>query len=90
MALANKTARGGGLRIGGPASLAQTPILIVTGDHDPRHPRAMDQATARYLGAEFIWLPDEGSSGNGHMPMIEDNSDEIADRLLAWLLAQGL
>lgn len=81
---------GRGLRIDDPASLAQTQILIVTGDHDPRHPRAMDEGTARYLGAEFIWLPDEGISSNGHMPMIEDNSDAIADRLLAWLHSRDL
>ena len=81
---------GRGLRIDDPAALGGTPILIVTGDHDPRHPRAMDEATARYLGAEFLWLPDEGISGNGHMPMIEDNSDAIADRLLLWLAGREL
>ncbi|MGO4670039.1 alpha/beta fold hydrolase [Bosea sp. 2RAB26] len=81
---------GRGLQIADPAALARTPILIVTGDHDPRHPRAIDEATARYLGAEFLWLPDEGISGNGHMPMIEDNSDAIADRLLLWLAGREL
>lgn len=81
---------GRGLRISDPVSLAQTPILIMTGDHDPRHPRAMDEATARYVGAQFLWLPDEGIEGNGHMPMIEDNSDAIADRLLSWLGERGL
>lgn len=50
----------------------------------------MDEATAHYLGAEFLWLPDEGIEGNGHMPMIEDNSDAIADRLLRWLDEHGL
>lgn len=81
---------GRGLRIGDTAAVKKTPIVIVTGDHDPRHPRTMDEATARYLGAEFVWLPDEGVSGNGHMPMIEDNSDAIADRLLRWLGGRGL
>lgn len=81
---------GRGLHIGDTAVLKATPILIMTGDHDPRHPRAMDEATARYLGAQFLWLPDEGISGNGHMPMIEDNSDVIADRLLRWLGERGL
>ncbi len=78
------------MHIGDTAVLKATPILIMTGDHDPRHPRAMDEATARYLGAQFLWLPDEGISGNGHMPMIEDNSDVIADRLLRWLGERGL
>lgn len=81
---------GRGLRIDDPASLAKLPILIMTGDHDPRHPRAMDEATARYIGAEFVWLPDRGITGNGHMPMIEDNSDEIAALLQEWLAGKGL
>ncbi len=81
---------GRGLRIGDPGSLASIPILIVTGDHDPRHSRAIDEATARYVGAEFVWLPDRGITGNGHMPMIEDNNNEIAELLLAWLRSKGL
>ncbi|MDX3806392.1 alpha/beta fold hydrolase [Bosea thiooxidans] len=81
---------GRGLRIANPEALKDTPILIMTGDHDPRHPRAMDKATAQHLGAQFLWLPDEGISGNGHMPMIEDNSDLIADRLLRWLGERSL
>jgi pimeloyl-ACP methyl ester carboxylesterase len=76
---------GRGLKINDPALLAKIPILVVTGDHDPRHPRIIDEATARYVGAEFVWLPDRGIVGNGHMPMIEDNSDEIAALLLSWL-----
>jgi pimeloyl-ACP methyl ester carboxylesterase len=81
---------GRGLSINDPSSLASVPILIVTGDHDPRHPRAVDEATARYLGAEFVWLPDRGITGNGHMPMIEDNSIEVAELLLEWLRSKGL
>ena len=80
---------GRGLAIRDPANLTM-PKLIVTGDFDPRHPREVDQATARYLGAEFVWLPDRGIHGNGHMMMIEDNSDEIAGLLLAWLRDNGL
>lgn len=81
---------GKGLHIADPANLAALPILIVTGDSDPRHPRAVDEATARYLGAEFAWLPERGIAGNGHMPMCEDNSDEIAALIVAWLEAKGL
>jgi pimeloyl-ACP methyl ester carboxylesterase len=81
---------GRGLRIVDPASLRPHPILIVTGDNDPRHSRAMDGATAEYLGAEFVWLPDRGITGNGHMLMIEDNSDDIAAMTIAWLAAKGL
>lgn len=81
---------GKGLRIADPANLAKMPILIVTGDSDPRHPRAVDEATARFLGAEFVYLPEHGIAGNGHMPMCEDNSDEIAALIVAWLEARGL
>jgi pimeloyl-ACP methyl ester carboxylesterase len=80
---------GQGLAIRDPANLAM-PKLIVTGDLDLRHPRAVDEATAQYIGAEFIWLPDRSIHGNGHMTMIEDNSDEIAGLLLDWLHDKGL
>src|SRR5262249_35849959 len=63
---------GRGLKIRNPESLAGHRVLIITGDHDPRHPRVVDEATAVYLGAEFVWLPDRGIRGNGHMMMIED------------------
>ncbi|UWU75283.1 alpha/beta fold hydrolase [Bradyrhizobium huanghuaihaiense] len=76
---------GRGLRIGDPKRLRSTPIMIVTGDRDPRHPREADAATAGYLGAEFVWLPDRGIEGNGHMMMIENNSDDLAAMILAWL-----
>ncbi len=80
---------GRGLRIRDPQSLRRQRILIVTGDHDPRHPRRTDESTAAYLGAEFLWLPDRSISGNGHMMMIEDNSDDLAAIVLAWLDANG-
>jgi hypothetical protein len=70
---------GRGLTIRDPKSLERHRILIVTGDHDPRHPRAVDEATAAYLGADFMWLPDRGFHGNGHMMMIEDNSDDLGN-----------
>ena len=34
--------------------------------------------------------PERGIAGNGHMPMCEDNSDEIAALIVAWLEAKGL
>lgn len=80
---------GRGIRIADPANLRQVPILIVTGDRDPRHPRDVDEATARYFGAEFCWLPSRGIIGNGHMMMIEDNSHELAAMILAWLEANN-
>jgi len=81
---------GVGLRVASPAAVGQRPILIVTGEQDQRHPKSVDGALAAYLGAEFLWLPDVGIHGNGHMLMIEDNSHEIAALLLQWLQNKGL
>ncbi|MBR0714535.1 alpha/beta fold hydrolase [Bradyrhizobium liaoningense] len=80
---------GRGLRVDDPRNLHAHDILIVTGEHDPRHPREVDAATAACFGAEFVWLPDRGINGNGHMMMIEDNSDDLATLILAWLDAAG-
>jgi pimeloyl-ACP methyl ester carboxylesterase len=80
---------GRGLKINDPKNLSGHRIAIVTGDHDPRHPRSVDEATATYLGAEFVWLPDRGIRGNGHMMMIEDNSDALAAMILDWLDANN-
>ena len=80
---------GRGLKIGDPERLRTKNILVMTGDHDLRHPRAVDEATADYVGAEFVWLPDRGITGNGHMMMIEDNSDALAAMILSWLESKG-
>lgn len=66
------------------------PILVVTGSHDLDHPRALDERTAAWLNehgaaAEFIYLPDLGINGNGHMMMMEDNSDALADLAIDWI-----
>ena len=76
---------GSGLAITSPESVNDRPILILTGETDPRHPRKVDEATARYLGADFVWLPDKSLFGNGHMLMIEENNEEIAAIILEWL-----
>ena len=80
---------GRGLKIEDPRNLSACRILIVTGEDDPRHPPAVDKATADYLGAEFVWLPDRGITGNGHMLMIEDNSEIIASLIIDWLDRNG-
>lgn len=80
---------GRGLRIEDPANIEAIPSLVLTGDHDPRHPLEVDKATADYVGADFIWLPNLGISGNGHMPMIEDNSAEVAAVIIGWLDKHG-
>jgi pimeloyl-ACP methyl ester carboxylesterase len=81
---------GMGLRVAGPQALAGIPIVVITGDQDPRHPRVTDEAIARYFGADFIWLADRGIRGHGHMMMIEEGNDAIAAIFLDWLAARGL
>jgi pimeloyl-ACP methyl ester carboxylesterase len=81
---------GTGLRIAGPEALAGIPIVVITGDSDPRHPRVTDESIAKYFGADFIWLADRGMTGHGHMMMIEHGNDAIADVFLGWLDAHGV
>lgn len=81
---------GTGLRLEWPKRVADRPILIVTGDCDPRHPRDVDAQLAQYFQADFLWLADAGCIGNGHMPMSEDNSDEVASLISQWLERQRL
>jgi pimeloyl-ACP methyl ester carboxylesterase len=73
-----------------PQALSGLPILVITGDQDPRHPRKIDEEVATYFEAEFIWLADRGLSGHGHMMMIEHGHDTIAGIFLDWLDARGL
>ena len=76
---------GSGIAVAGPEVFAGIPILVVTGDEDPRHPRETDAAVAAYTGADFIWLPDAGLAGHGHMQMIEHGNLAIADLIEHWL-----
>jgi pimeloyl-ACP methyl ester carboxylesterase len=76
---------GSGLSVREPALVGDRPILIVTGDSDPRHPRSFDQKTADFFNAEFVWLPSRGISGNGHMLMVDRNSREVAQLVINWL-----
>lgn len=80
---------GTGLRLAQPTVVGNRPILVVTGEHDMRHPRSVDSALAAYLGADYLWLPDAGICDNGHMLMIEENSHEIAGLLSQWLSRKG-
>ena len=81
---------GAGLRVSGPQALAGIPIVVITGDSDPRHPRVTDEGIAKYFGADYIWLADRGMAGHGHMMMIEHGNDAVADLFLAWLNAHGV
>jgi hypothetical protein len=67
--------------------------VIVTGEAS--YHAAYDHCTAAYLeqaGAHntFIRLADQGVRGNGHMMMIEKNSNAIAAVIAQWLDRQRL
>jgi len=76
---------GSGLSIREPYLVADRPILIVTGDSDPRHPRSFDQKTADLFNAEFVWLPSRNIHGNGHMLMVDSNSHVVAQLVINWI-----
>jgi hypothetical protein len=49
----------------------------------------VEQLVAAGGSARHIALADIGITGNSHMLMMEDNSEEIAVLLLGWLDEQG-
>jgi pimeloyl-ACP methyl ester carboxylesterase len=66
-------------------------VLVVIGTHDRNHPRASGERLAAALrdrGAECEVLArgDVGIDGNGHVPMLDTNSAEVAALLTDWLL----
>jgi pimeloyl-ACP methyl ester carboxylesterase len=68
--------------------LAKVPILILVAEAS--YHAAYDHCTAAYLtqagvANTFIRLEDIGIRGNGHMMMLEKNSDEIAAVIIRWL-----
>lgn len=82
--------RGAQLKIERFENFRAKPIVLITGSHDIDHPRSLDEGTAKWLAekgaaAEFIYLPDLGIVGNGHMMMMEDNSDALADLAIDWI-----
>jgi pimeloyl-ACP methyl ester carboxylesterase len=64
------------------------PILIVASEAS--YHAAYDHCTAKFLAAagvknDFVRLADRGIRGNGHMMMLEKNSDQIAQFIAQWL-----
>jgi pimeloyl-ACP methyl ester carboxylesterase len=87
-----RNVRGSQLRVDDAAAFRGKPILVVTGTDDSEHPRHIDEPIVDWLNAncaraEYIYLGDRGMIGNGHMLMLERNSDEIARLILDWLEA---
>jgi pimeloyl-ACP methyl ester carboxylesterase len=81
---------GAQLRVADFSGLGGKPVLLITGTADADHPRALDASIVDWLNAHgatarHLYLGDIGIEGNGHMMMLEDNSDEIADVLIRHL-----
>jgi len=62
----------------------------MTGTADIDHPRELDGAIVEWLNqngakADFLHLGDHGIEGNGHMMMLEKNSDALAGQVLSWI-----
>lgn len=67
-------------------------VLVMVGTEDVDHPRELDQKVADWLNqngakADFWSLGDRGITGNGHMMMLESNSDAVAKLILSWVEA---
>jgi pimeloyl-ACP methyl ester carboxylesterase len=70
------------------ATLQKAPIVIVTGEASFHAP--YEHCTVKYLeqaGVHPTWmdLGRQGIHGNGHMMMLEKNSDQIAELIVQWL-----
>jgi len=70
------------------ANLVTTPILVVTSEAS--YHAAYDHCTVKYLAqagvkSTHLRLADIGIHGNGHMMMLEKNSDAIAKVMVDWL-----
>lgn len=82
------------------ASLRHVPHLVIWGDYLAGHARwtTMRAASDRYMAAlranggraDIIDLPARGIRGNSHMPMMDRNSDQVAQLVQDWIAAQGL
>lgn len=88
--LERQNVRGAQLRLSEDVRFDGTPVLVITGTEDIDHRPAVDGAIVTWLNehgarAEFRYLGEIGITGNGHMLMLEKNSGEIADVIIAWL-----
>ena len=68
--------------------MQKAPILIIHGEASFHAP--YEHCTIKYLeqaGVHPIWLDlgKAGVHGNGHMIMLEKNSDQVADLIAKWL-----
>jgi hypothetical protein len=71
-------------------NLAGVPVLMITAEASYHSP--FDHLTAVFLkqagvDVEFAPLGERGIYGNGHMMMLEENNDVIAEFIHRWILA---
>jgi pimeloyl-ACP methyl ester carboxylesterase len=90
LVLERQNVHGSQLRVTDPKKLSGKRILVITGTEDLDHARDVDGAIVTWLksngaAAEFCFLGDRGIVGNGHMLMMEENSDTIAGIIMDWL-----
>ena len=88
--LERRNVAGGQLRVENFAKFRGKRVLVLTGTEDLGHPRVVDEPIADWLNAngakaDFIYLADRGITGNGHMLMLERNSDAIAQLIIEWI-----
>ena len=82
------------------AALKDVPQLIVWGDFVAQSElwTKLIQASTNYhkalaaMGGKVDWvaLPDKGIKGNGHMLMMDANSDQVAELIQKWMTDRGL
>ena len=82
------------------AAVKDVPQLIVWGDFIAQSElwTKLSQASTAYhkalaaMGGKVDWLslPDKGIKGNGHMLMMDTNSDHVAELIQKWMTDRGL
>jgi pimeloyl-ACP methyl ester carboxylesterase len=85
-----RNAGGTALYVTNPAVFASIPVLILTSENDRGHPREHDEAIARFLGADFAYLPEVGMPGHSHEMMLDHKNEELSAYMLAWLEQKGV
>jgi pimeloyl-ACP methyl ester carboxylesterase len=85
-----RNVRGSQLKVADLSKFRGKRILVLTGTADVDHPRKLDESIVEWLNqngakADFVYLGDRGIVGNGHMMMLENNSDALAAQVLSWI-----
>jgi len=88
--LERRNVAGSQLRVVDFSKFRGKPVLVLTGTNDLGHARAVDEPIVDWLNAngaeaDFIYLGDLGITGNGHMLMLERNSDALAQLIIDWI-----